>query len=100
MCDGCLGEDKPDTKKGLINSSYNVTLNLKRLSEGDTLMLKKAIKDKLGLDFNICRQYKDKRRKHNWYYLRLPCKEVDRFMDIVRPHILPSFAYKLKDSNG
>jgi hypothetical protein len=100
MCDGCLGTEKPNKKKGLINSSYNVTLNLKRLSEGDTLMLKQAIKSKLNLEFNICRQYADGRRKKNWYYLRLRGKDIDNFMNLVSPYIMTSFNYKLKNSNG
>lgn len=88
MCDGCKGEEKPNPKKQLVNSSFNITLNLKRLSEGDTLMLKKVIKDKFDLEFNICKNGK-------YYCLRLRSKDIDKFMAIIAPHIFPSFEYKL-----
>ena len=87
MCDGCLTTEKPP-KKGLVNDSYNVTLNLKRLSEGDTLMLKVALKHKLGLEWNINRQ-------GPYYYLRLRCKDIEKFMALIIPHMLPSFEYKI-----
>lgn len=88
MCDGCLYIEQPSMKSRLINDSYNVTLNLKRLSEGDTLMLKQAIKHKLDLEFNIQKQ-------NQYYYLRLRCRDVKKFMDLIKPHIFPSFTYKL-----
>ena len=52
------------------------------------MLLKKALKDRLDLEWNI--------NKHGkYYYLRLRCKDISKFMDAVRPHILPSFEYKL-----
>lgn len=88
MCDGCLHIEKPTPTRRLINNSYNVTLNLKRLSEGDTLMLKKALKTKLGLEFNIGRQ-------NQYYYLRLRTKDVQKFMSLIAPFMKPSFNYKM-----
>ena len=92
MCDGCLGVEKPNSKKGLVNESYNVTLNLKRLSEGDTLMLKKAIKNKFDIEFNICRSNK-------YYFLRLRAKDISKFMTLITPYVFPSFKYKLRTIN-
>lgn len=89
MCDGGLYIDKPNPKKKLKNNSYNVNLYLKRLSEGDTLMLKKVIKSKFDLEFNI------QGGNGKYYYLRLRCKDVIKFMDLIRPYIFDSFNYKL-----
>ena len=88
MCDGSLYTDKPNPKKGLINNSYNVNLNMKRLSYGDQFILKKTLKENLDLEWNI--------NKHNqYYYLRLRCKDLDKFMEGITPYIKPSFSYKL-----
>lgn len=89
MCDGSLVEDKPNLKKGLINSSWNLTLNLKRLSYGDTLLLKKTIKEALDVEFNVNRQGK-------YYYLRLRSKDVEKFCKGVQPYIKDSFKYKIR----
>lgn len=88
MCDGCLHTEVPSPKRRLVNPSYSVSLNLKRLSEGDTLMLKKAIKSTFNLEFNI-------KRQKQYYYLTLGAKQVDNFMKIIIPHMFPSFEYKL-----
>lgn len=89
MCDGCLHEEKPNPKKGLVNSSWNLTLNMKRLSYGDQLLLKKAVKDKLGVEFNINRHGK-------YYFLRLRTKDVVMFCEGVKPYMKKSFAYKIR----
>ena len=89
MCDGCLHEDKPNPKKGLVNSSWNLTLNMKRLSYGDQLLLKEAIRDTLGMEFNINRHGK-------YYYMRLRSKDVEQFCVNVLPYIKDSFSYKIR----
>jgi len=88
MCDGCLRIEQPNDKKRLVTPSPNVTLNLKRLSYGDQWLLKKALRDNLGLEWNINRHYE-------YYYLRLRNKDVSEFMRLVTPHVLPSFEYKI-----
>lgn len=88
MSDGCLVTDKPNAKKGLVNPSYNITLNMKRLSYGDLFILKKALKEKLDLEWNINRQGK-------YYYLRLRCKDISKFMSGVAEHVTPSFQRKI-----
>lgn len=65
-----------------------VTLNLKRLSYGDTLFLKEQLKDKFDLEWNINRQNK-------YYYLTLRTKDVSKFYEGIKPYILPSFSYKI-----
>lgn len=87
MCDGSFVTYR---SKGSVNDSFNVTLNLKRLSYGDQFILKKALKEMLDLEWNINRQ-------GNYYYLRLRGKEIDKFMGMVAPHVFPSFQYKIKE---
>ena len=83
MADGSRVYDKrsPDAKP-------NITLNTKGFSYGDNWLLKKEIKEKLDLEFNVNRQ-------NNYWYLRLRAKDVDKFDSIVEQHMLPSFMYKL-----
>jgi hypothetical protein len=83
MADGSRVYDKRHP-----NAKPNITLNTKGFSYGCNFMLKKAIKEKLDLEFNIQRQ-------NNYWYLRLRSKDVEKFDQIVRPFILPSFNYKL-----
>lgn len=91
MCDGSFTTVEPwQTNRGSVNTEYRVTLNMKRLSYGDQFILKKALKDLLDLEWNINRQ-------NSYYYLRLRTKEVDKFMELIAPHVLPSFQYKLKE---
>lgn len=89
MSDGSLVVSDT-TYKGGVNPEYKVTLNMKRLSYGDQLLLKKAIKEKLGVEFNINRQNK-------YYYLALRAKDVDMFMKKISRWVLPSFQYKIKE---
>lgn len=89
MCDGSLVTTSPEsTNRGSISNEYSVTLNMKRLSYGDLFILKKALKEKLDLEWNINRQGK-------YYYLRLRAKDLTKFMEMVQPHVLPSFQYKV-----
>lgn len=85
MCDGACTKYLAERA---VNYSYNVTLNLKRLSEGDILLVKKYLKKNLGLEWNI--------QRHGKYrYLRLRTKDLDSFMQNIAPHILQSFKYKI-----
>lgn len=87
MCDGSLGKYfRPQI--GMKNPSCSITLNLKRLSYGDLFLLKKALKDKLDLEWNI--------QKHNkYFFLRLRMKDVPKFIEGITPYIHPSFLYKI-----
>lgn len=71
------------------NAKPNITLNTKGFSYGDNFLLKKAIKEKLDLEFNIQRQ-------NNYWYLRLRAKDMEKFDEIVKPFVFPSFSYKLE----
>jgi hypothetical protein len=89
MSDGSLKKDfRPEI--GMVNPSYEVTLNLKRLSYGDLYILKKALKDKLDLEWNINKNGK-------YYYLRLRRKDFWKFMNEISQYITNSFKYKILD---
>lgn len=81
MSDGCSCY-----KKGV----RDVTLNMKRLSYGDQLFLKKCLKSKFDLEWNINKQ-------NQYYYLRLRSKDIDKLYTGILPYILPSFKYKILD---
>lgn len=87
MCDGSTSEYlRPEI--GMKNSSVNVSLNMKRLSEAEQLVLKQTIRDNLGVEFNINRQNK-------YFYLRLRTRDVNTFMDGIEPYMMESFRYKI-----
>lgn len=74
----------------------SISLNTKRLSYGDTLLLKKAIKDRLDIEFNINKQsYRDR----TYYFLRLRTKDQARFLNNIKPYILECFKYKIQYPN-
>jgi len=83
MADGSRVVDKRSP-----NAKPCITLNTKGFSYGDNWLLKKEIKEKLDLEFNIQRQ-------NNYWYLRLRAKDHEKFLDLVRPFVTPSFNYKL-----
>lgn len=85
MSDGSFCKDKR-TKSG--EAGRKITLNMKRLSYGDQFLLKKALKEKLNLEWNI---HKNSHR----YYLALRAKDVDTFLEGISPFVCPSFSYKL-----
>lgn len=80
MCDGCLG---------VCGKAITTTLNLCRLSYGDQLLLKKALKEQLDLEWNVVRT------GGKYYTLRLRMKDFDKFMYGISPYIFESFKYKL-----
>lgn len=82
MADGSRYMDKR------CNASPSYSLNIKSYSYGDQWLLKKALKDRLDLEFNINRQ-------NSFYYLRLRAKDVAKFESLIENHVLPSFKYKL-----
>ena len=85
--DGSLRKDfRPEI--GMVNPSYDVTLNLKRLSYGDLLLLKHALEEKQMGAWKINRQ-------NQYYYLRLSTKFVPMFLGNIEKYILPSYQYKV-----
>lgn len=66
-----------------------VCLHTKGFSEADNLALSKSIYEKLGIRSTVNRQ-------SNYFFLRIKSSDVALFADTVRPHVLPSFLYKLE----
>lgn len=83
MADGCRAIDKRSPQ-----AKPNYTLNIKGYSYGCQFLLKKALKEKLNLEFNINKHY-------TYYYLRLRAKDISLFEGEIERYILPSFIYKL-----
>lgn len=80
---------------GMVNYSYKLTLNMKRLCYADQLELKRAIRDKLGVEFNINKQH-SKVTGNTYYCLSLRTKDVKKFIENVSPYITDSFKYKIE----
>lgn len=70
------------------HATPNYKLHTKGFSYGDNWLLKKALKEKLDLEFNINRHGK-------YWFLSLRAKDSTKFEEIVSPYVLPSFNYKL-----
>jgi hypothetical protein len=68
---------------------HEYTISTARLSYGDTVLFQSALREKLGLVWNI---NKTNRKYTQLYLAKLSCT---RFEDMLYPHILPSFHYKL-----
>lgn len=73
---------------GMVNPSYSVTLNLKRLSYGDQLLLKRALEEKRMGAWGISRQ-------NQYTYLRLATRHRELFLEGIAPFVVPSYQYKL-----
>lgn len=71
-----------------------VTLATCNFSYGDNWLLKKAMRNNLGIEFNINKHSKSKDGEQR-YILVLRSKDYDKFIENVKPYILPSFNYKL-----
>lgn len=84
MSDGSLGIDKR-----YKNLHYRVSLNLKRLSYGDQILLKRALEEKdMGI-WNV-------NKSNKYFYLTLKAKFTDMFFDNIAQYIVPTFQYKLR----
>lgn len=87
MSDGSLQCDfRPEI--GMRNPSYSITLNMKRLSEGDYLLLRQALLEKQMGMWNVCRAGK-------YFTLRLKNKFIPFFCENITNYVLPSFQYKI-----
>ena len=80
---------------GMINPSYALTLNLKRLCYADQLEFKRVIKEKLDVEFNVCKNTNSK-TGITYYYLKLRTKDVLKFIMHITPFITDSFKYKVE----
>lgn len=90
MDDGCSGENKRTEHE---KPSYYLCTN--NFDYANQLLLKKSLKLNFNLDWNINKAEVSKDGSYN-YRLRLAQRENEKFLEIVRPLIIPSLQYKLK----
>ncbi len=95
MDDGSLGRD---IEKRNINKHYRLRVLLCTQSYTliENLFIKDFLKNKFELEFNLNRIKYPSGLKYN---LRLDYQDqVDKFIELVKPYILPSFYYKINSS--
>ena len=75
----------------MVKGTSRCILNLctKGFSEADNLALSKAIYDRLNIRSSV-------KRDGKYFYLSIKSTDILRFVYLVRPHIKPSFLYKLE----
>lgn len=84
MCDGGSYLDtRPKTPHA------NIKLHTKGFSYADNMALSKAIYSSVGIRTNVNKHY-------NYYMLSVKSADINKFIDVVTPHVLPSFMYKLE----
>jgi hypothetical protein len=66
-----------------------IKLHTKGYSYFDNLALSKAIYEKLNIRTTLQRHYQ-------YWFLRVKTADLELFIKTVKPHILPSFSYKLE----
>ena len=89
MDDGWL--EKTIQKSG--NIYYRIGIATHSYSYGDNMLLKKMIKEKFAIEFDI-KRHKQKSGEY-MFYLRNSKDNAIRFIDLVSPFIFPSFQYKI-----
>jgi hypothetical protein len=65
-------------------------LNMNRYSYGDLMLVKKTLRDKLGLEWNI------QKAGHGIYKLALRTKDYETLVENLEPYIFESFKYKIR----
>jgi hypothetical protein len=71
------------------NGYAEIRLHTKGYSYFDNLALSKAIYEKTGIRTTVNRHGK-------YFFLRIKSKDIQLFIEVVSPYILPSFSYKLE----
>lgn len=75
---------------------YHLEIASQSFSYADNMLLRKALKERLDLDFNVT-QFTIKSGLK--YRLRASAKDIDKIIQLVEPYIVPSFMYKI-DKEG
>ncbi len=96
MDDGCLIHNDHPLKSGDKTRAHLAKLCTNCFSYADHILLARAIKEKLFIEMNI-RQQVENGNLH--YYFTTPRRFLSKFLDGVRPYILPSFTYKIDISD-
>jgi hypothetical protein len=93
MDDGSL-RDVTEEYKGKVYHNFYPNIATNSFSYGDNLLLKKAIKENLDIEFNINNHSKNKHGEMT-YILVLTANSRDKFFDGIRKYIKHSFEYKI-----
>ena len=93
MDDGSL-RHTTRTYKDKVYHSYCPNIATCNFSYGDNLLLKRAIKENLGIEFNVTRHSKNKNGDMT-YILYLLASSRAKFFSGVFKYIKPSFKYKI-----
>lgn len=88
MDDGTISKTTSNGKY----EKYNLELCTQGFTYGDNWLLKRAIKEKLDIEFNIHQRNLNNRIMYSLY---LRQKDMLTFLEKVSPFILPSFIYKI-----
>jgi hypothetical protein len=80
-----MAEGSVSYKGNAINS---VTINTKRLTEGDNKLLSDFIKLRFDIDCTV-----NKSKNISW--IRVKGKSVYKFFEFIKPYILSDFLYKI-----
>ena len=89
MDDGWL--EKTLNENGTIY--YRVGIATHSFTYGDNMLLKKMIKEKFAIEFDI-KKHKQKSGQYK-FYLRNSKNNSLRFLDLISPFVFPSFFYKI-----
>lgn len=79
------------------NASPSVQIATKSFSYPENMAIKLAIKEKLGIDFNV---HKQTRKDRIYWYLALPTRYYDVFRYNIEPFIFDSFRYKIPENTS
>lgn len=88
MDDGTVSYSSDHGKYG----KYNLELCTQSFTYGDNWLLKKAIKEKLDIEFNIHQRTINEKLQYSLY---LRQKDMLSFFENIEPFILDSFSYKI-----
>lgn len=89
MDDGCLY-----LNRGRGGKAYpNVTLSTQAFTKSENELIRSYFAERFGILWNLSTEH---RRGHELYHLQLGKRAaVERFMSLVRPHVIPHFHRKL-----
>lgn len=86
--------EKEKKKNGSIY--YRIGIATHAFSYGDNMLLKKMIKEKYAIEFDI-KRHKQKSGEYK-FYLRNSKDNSLRFIDLIEKYVFPSFQYKIDKS--
>lgn len=93
MDDGYISDYVVQNKQGYRYKYPKLGLSTQGFTQAENFVLKKFIKEKFDLEFNLLRNKYPSGIK---YRLVAKTSDIPKFLDGITPYILPSFEYKLE----